>query len=98
MSKYFPDLKNGTDVADVEQIEQAFDLVETDIGAVDSGKADKTDVDTALSTKANQSDVYTKTETDNAISAAIADSVGDIDTALDGIIALQNSLIGGGTV
>ena len=34
MSKYFPDLANGTDVADVEQIEQAFDMVETDIGAI----------------------------------------------------------------
>ena len=35
MSKYFPNLTNGVDVADVEQIEQAFDLVETDIGAID---------------------------------------------------------------
>lgn len=43
--------------------------------------------------KADKTDVYTKVETDSAID----ERIGDIDTALDGIIALQNSLIGGGT-
>lgn len=44
----------------------------------------------AVSVKANAEDVYTKTEVD-----AIT---GDIETALDGIIALQDSFIGGGSV
>ncbi len=74
MSKYFPDLTNGTDVADVDQIEQAFDLVETDMGAIDSGKADKTDVDTALATKANQSDV----DTINAVLSGAIKNKGDV--------------------
>lgn len=79
MSKYFPDLANGVDVADVEQIEQAFDLVETDIGAIGSGKADaddvysKAQVDTKIKSlqdgKADADDVYTKSETDTKISA-----------------------------
>ena len=42
-----------------------------------------------LSSKANSSDVYTKAEIDSMI--------GDIEDAADGIIALQESYIGGGT-
>lgn len=50
-SKYFPDLTNGEDVADVTQIEDAFTAVESD-----------------MNTKANSSQVYTKTEIDTELS------------------------------
>ena len=42
-----------------------------------------------LNLKANSSDVYTKTEIDTMI--------GDVETAADNIIALQEGYIGGGT-
>lgn len=35
-SKYFPDLQNGVDGADVEQVENAFKLIETDIAQVEN--------------------------------------------------------------
>ena len=35
-SKYFPDLQNGVDKADVEQVENAFKLIETDIKQVEN--------------------------------------------------------------
>nr|DAV57938.1 MAG TPA: hypothetical protein [Caudoviricetes sp.] len=40
-SKYFPDLTNGVDMADVQQIETAFTAVESDVNALNSGKVDK---------------------------------------------------------
>lgn len=40
-SKYFPDLTNGVDMADVQQIESAFSAVESDVNALNSGKVDK---------------------------------------------------------
>ena len=115
MSKYFPNLTNGVDVADVEQIEQAFDLVETDIGAIDpeikdgsvttakiangavttdkigsdlgrliESKLSKAQASEALDGKANVSDVYTKTETDGAISDAIENYDAEVMTLLGG--------------
>lgn len=44
-------------------------------------------LETLLENKADKSDVYTKDECDNI--------TGDIETALDNIIAIQNTLIGG---
>ena len=41
MSKYFPDLQNGVDTADVEQVESAFDDIETDITSLQNSKVDK---------------------------------------------------------
>ena len=41
MSKYFPDLQNGVDTADVEQVESAFGDIETDITSLQNGKVDK---------------------------------------------------------
>ena len=46
-------------------------------------------IDTKIINKANSSDVYTKTEIDTMI--------GDVETAADNIIALQEGYIGGGT-
>lgn len=46
-------------------------------------------INNAVTPKANASDVYTKSEIDSMI--------GDIETAADNIIALQESYIGGGT-
>ena len=40
-SKYFPDLTNGVDMADVQQVETAFTAVESDVNALNSGKVDK---------------------------------------------------------
>lgn len=78
-SKYFPDLTNGVDMADVQQIEAAFTSVESDVNALDNGKVDKetgkglssNDYTTkeknlvaTIPDKANADDVYTKTESD----------------------------------
>lgn len=41
MSKYFPDLQNGVDTADVEQVESAFGDIETDITSLQNSKVDK---------------------------------------------------------
>ena len=60
-SKYFPNLENGVDNADVEQIEQAFSDIETDVNNI-------------LNTKADKTETYTKTEVDdkdNAIKSNI---------------------------
>ena len=40
-SKYFPNLENGVDNADVEQIEQAFSDIETDVNNILNTKQDK---------------------------------------------------------
>ena len=40
-SKYFPDLTNGVDMADVQQIETAFTAVESDVNTLNNGKVDK---------------------------------------------------------
>ena len=40
-SKYFPNLENGVDNADVEQVEQAFSDIETDVNNILNTKQDK---------------------------------------------------------
>lgn len=59
-SKYFPNLRNGVDNADVEQVEQAFSDIETDVNNI-------------LNTKADKTETYTKTEVDDKDNAIKSD-------------------------
>lgn len=92
-SKYFPDLKNGIDVADVTQIEDAFTAVESDMNA--KANADsvytKSEADTELSKKADAGSVYTKTETD-----AKLDKKADNENYEGGFSAGLDAIAGGG--
>ncbi len=59
-SKYFPDLKNGEDVADVTQIEDAFTAVESDMNAKANSSQvyTKTETDTKLDNKADKANEH----------------------------------------
>lgn len=86
-SKYFPNLENGVDMADVEQVETAFALIETDINkkANTSDVYTKTEVDMELSNKADTDSVYTKTEMNTELNkkADISNSEGGFDGGQD---------------
>lgn len=84
-SKYFPDLKNGVDVADVEQVEDAFSSIENDI----------TELSAEIAQKASVSDVNSvHTELNNKISR----SEGSVITGYNHeFLDLDNPGFGGGT-
>lgn len=67
-SKYFPDLKNSVDDADVEQVETAFSSVETDM----NNRYTKTEVDTIVS------------GLNYDITEYITQSVNELNTEIDG--------------
>lgn len=93
-SKYFPDLQNGVDVADVEQVENAFTMIEADMnGKVDkvTGKGlstnDFTDSDKSkLDTLENYDDTEIRgliTNENNQIAAALNIMQSDIDSRVE---------------
>lgn len=100
LSKYFPDLQNGVDTADVEQVESAFSDIETDITSLQNGKVDK-ETGKVLSSNDFTNDlllkltslpesVYSKTETNDLIIPTI--NYTDLDnTYTEGIYRVKKA-------
>lgn len=70
--------------------EAVVEGITTRLTTVESSKAEKTDVDSQLLTKADKSDTYTKTETDQRIQGIVAAAPAALDTLAELAEALDN--------
>lgn len=100
---------DGDDIADINQISYNFERIDSDVQRIlISGTNIKTingesvlgegDIDTSVEVDQAYSPESENAQSGTAVAEALAETVGSIDTALDAIIALQNSYIGGESV